>query len=61
MTAKKMEELYRVWCYDGLDDVWIEVSEPVSWEKAQEIWDEKTENGKRFTNFYKIKSQDWRA
>lgn len=42
-----MSELYVVRLYDGFDNHWLDVSEPVSLEKANAILMEKTDNGKR--------------
>lgn len=40
-----MTELYVVRLYDGMDMMWMEVSEAVSKEEAEKLWNEKTENG----------------
>lgn len=45
------EELFVVRLYDGFDNEWINVSEPVSKEEAQRIWNEKTNNGTEKTKF----------
>ena len=37
--------------YDGFDNEWIDVSKPVSYEEAQKIWNEKTDNGTKKTTF----------
>ena len=49
-----MEEKFVVRLYDGFDYVWIDVSEPVSKEEANRIWNEKTENGTRKTKYEDI-------
>jgi hypothetical protein len=54
---------YIVRLYDGFDNEWIDVSEPVSKEEAEKIWNEKTNNGTRKTKFddidyYKIFPED---
>ena len=48
------EELFVVRLYDGFDNEWMEVSEPVTKEEAQRIWNEKTNNGKEKTKFDNI-------
>lgn len=40
-----MSELFVVRLWDGMDGIWMDVSEPVSKEEAQRIWNEKTANG----------------
>ena len=45
------EELYVVRLYDDFDNEWIDVSKPVSYEEAQKIWNERTDNGEKGTNF----------
>lgn len=37
--------------YDGGDHYWIDVSGPVSWPEAVAIWEVKTANGTRNTEF----------
>jgi hypothetical protein len=54
-----MKEKFIVRLYDGFDNQWIDVSEPVIYEEAQRIWDEKTNNGVKNTkysdvDYYKI-------
>lgn len=46
--------LYIVRHYDGFDHDWMDVSEPVSEEKAREIWAKKTKGGTRNTNYRDI-------
>jgi hypothetical protein len=53
---------YVVWLYDGMDSVWMKVSEPVSKEEAERIWREKTKNGTEKTtyndiDYYKVKPE----
>lgn len=48
------EELFIVRLYDGFDNKWMDVSEPVSKEEADRIWNEKTENGKKRTSYEDI-------
>jgi hypothetical protein len=48
------EELFIVRLYDGFDYQWIDVSEPVSKEDAQAIWNERTKNGTQNTNYSEI-------
>lgn len=37
--------------YDGMDNVWMDVSKPVSKEEADRIWNQKTDNGTKKTKF----------
>lgn len=60
-----MEKLYVVRLYDGFDNMWLDVSGPLPYDKAKEIWLEKTNNGTKFTKFndidyYKIFPADTR-
>jgi len=45
------EDLYVVRLYDGFDNEWIDVSEAVSKDGADRIWNEKTKNGTEKTKF----------
>lgn len=45
------EEKFVVRLYDGFDNEWMDVSEPVSREEAERIWNEKTKGGKEKTTF----------
>lgn len=42
---------YIVRLYDGFDNKWLDISEPVSWDEAREIWNQKTKNGIEKTKF----------
>lgn len=46
--------LYVVRFYDGMDNVWMNVSCRVTKEEATRLWNEKTDNGKRNTKFADI-------
>lgn len=46
-----MEEKFIVRLYDGFDDQWIDISKPVNKDTASKIWNEKTENGTKNTNY----------
>ena len=46
---KKNNKLYIVRLYDGFDNIWIDVSEELSYEKAKKVWDEKTKNVKNIS------------
>lgn len=46
---KKNNKLYIVRLYDGFDNIWIDVSEQLSYEKAKKVWDEKTKNVKNIS------------
>lgn len=49
-----MAPMYVVRFYDGFDNVWMNVSEPVTEEEANRIWNEKTDNGKKNTTYSDI-------
>lgn len=49
-----LTNLFIVRLYDGFDNYWIDVSDPVSKEEATRIWNEKTDNGTRSTSFSDI-------
>jgi hypothetical protein len=51
MSENKLEGKYVVRFYDGFDNEWKDVSKPVSREKASEIWNKKTNNGKKNATF----------
>ncbi len=44
-------KFYVVRLYDGFDNMWMDVSKPVSKDEAQRIWDEKTDGGTRNTSY----------
>jgi hypothetical protein len=53
------EYQYIVRLYDGFDNQWLDVSEPVTYEEARLIWNERTNNGTEKTkyddiDYYKI-------
>ena len=52
------EELYVVRLYDGFDHDWMDVSDPMSYEEALKIWNTKTENGTKKTEFDDIDYYD---
>ena len=43
--------LYVVRLYDGFDNEWIDISEPSTYEEAEKLWNERTENGTKNTEF----------
>lgn len=47
-------ELYIVRLYDGFDNIWIDVSKPVTKEEANRIYAEKTNNGTKMTSYQNI-------
>lgn len=51
---EEKENLFVVRLYDGFDNIWIDVSSPVSLEEATKIWDEHTKNGTTNTDFRDI-------
>lgn len=48
------EQKYVVRLYDGFDNCWIDVSDPVSRKEADKIWNEKTDNGTKKTSYANI-------
>lgn len=46
--------LYIVRVYDGFDNVWTDISGPLSEADAKALWNEKTEGGKTMTSFNDI-------
>lgn len=46
--------LHVVRLYDGFDNQWIDVSEPVSLEEARRIWNDHTDEGKHKTSYEDI-------
>ena len=44
-------ELYVVRLYDGFDNLWMDVSPPMSHEEAEKIWKEKTKGGTYKTSY----------
>lgn len=46
-----LKNKYVVRLYDGFDNQWIDISEPVSKEEAERIWNEKTNNGTEKTSY----------
>ena len=42
---------YIVRLYDGFDNLWIDVSGPLSQDEALKKWNEETDNGRRATQF----------
>jgi hypothetical protein len=49
-----LSELFVVRLYDGMDNQWIDVSDPVSKAEADRIWLEKTANGTKYLTFDEI-------
>ena len=45
------KELFVVRLYDGFDNCWCDVTEPISKEEADRVWNEKTDNGTKETKF----------
>jgi len=45
------DSLFVVRFYDGFDNIWTDISKPVSREKAERIWDKMTNNGQKNTRF----------
>ena len=45
------EKLFVVKLYDGFDNEWMNVSEPISKAEANKIWNERTKNGTEKTKF----------
>jgi len=51
MAEIQPPELFVVRLYDGMDNQWLDVSEPLIREEAEKVWREKTENGTKNTTF----------
>ena len=47
--SKEWVKLFIVRLYDGFDHMWMDVSKPVSYKKAEKILNEKTEGGTKNT------------
>ena len=54
MSTTPLANLFVVRQYDGMDRLWIDVSESVSQEEAQRIWDELTNNGTKNIEYSEI-------
>ena len=50
----EIEKLFIVRIYDGFDYEWYDVSDAVSKEEADRIWNEKTNNGTQKTQYNDI-------
>jgi len=46
--------LFIVRFYDGFDNVWMDVSDPMTEEQAREVWNKKTKNGTERTKYADI-------
>lgn len=51
---KDLSQLYVVRLYDGFDNLWIDITKPVSKEEADKVWNENTKNGTTKTKFEDI-------
>jgi len=49
-----MDELFVVRLYDGFDNLWMDVSEPVNKVEAEKILNEKTKDGTKNTKYADI-------
>ena len=49
-----LDEKFIVRLYDGFDQLWVDVSEPVTKEEALRIWKEETNNGTKNSKFEHI-------
>lgn len=49
-----MDNLFIVRLWDGMDGIWCDVSEPVTKQEADRIWNERTENGTKSTKYADI-------
>ena len=63
MGRKIINGTFIVRLYDGFDNEWIDVSKPLSYEEALEIWSKKTNGGTEKTtynniDYYAIFSED---
>lgn len=48
------EKLYVVRLYDGFDNIWMDVSKPLPYNKAKEVWLKETNGGRTRTKFSDI-------
>jgi len=46
---KKTSDLYVVRLYDGFDNLWIDITDPITKENAEKVLAKKTDNGKKNT------------
>lgn len=51
-----MKYVVRLW--DGMDNQWMDVSKPISKDKAYQIWKEKTNNGTKNVRYEEIDYYD---
>ena len=49
-----VNKLFVVRLFDGFDNIWIDVTESVSREEAERIWNDRTKNGTKNINFDEI-------
>jgi hypothetical protein len=52
--TKKPDELFVVRLYDGMDNCWMDVSEPAPKSEAYKVWSEKTDGGSRMISYDEI-------
>lgn len=48
------KDLFIVRLYDGFDNQWMDICDPVCKEEAERIWNEKTKNGTEKTKYADI-------
>lgn len=48
------QQLYKVRLYDGFDYEWIDITEAISYDEAQKVWNERTSNGTKNCKFADI-------
>lgn len=51
--------------YDGFDGDWLDITDPLPWEEAKAVWNERTNNGTKNTkyddiDYYKVFPSDTR-
>ena len=51
---RKNKDKFIVRLYDGFDNEWIDVTNPVNYSYAKRIWNKKTKKGTEKTNFNDI-------
>lgn len=49
--VNSQDSLYIVRLYDGFDNIWIDISKPVSKEEADEILNKETAGGRKNTSY----------
>ena len=54
MEINSKHKKYIVRLFDGFDNEWLDICYPTSPDEAQKLYNQKTENGTKFTNYRHI-------